>query len=110
MLNRTDVVVLVVDGRAGLQECDRQLIDLFRQKNILHVVAWNNRDCREVRNVPRGPRVSAKTGENIFALKEKNCPSGKCRGSQAPAGGGLIAQGQLAVLVIPIDKAAPRGG
>ncbi len=58
---------------------------------------------------PEALRVSAKTGENIFALKEKNCPSGKCRGSQAPAGGGLIAPGQLAVLVIPIDKAAPKG-
>ena len=34
VLNRTDVAVLVVDSAEGMKECDRELIDIFNQKNI----------------------------------------------------------------------------
>ena len=94
VLNRTDVAVLVVDGRAGLQECDRQLIDLFRQKNIPYVVAWNKSDLSgSAECPPEALRVSAKTGREYFRSEGENCPSGKCRGSQAPAGGGFDCPG-----------------
>ena len=110
VLNRTDVAVLVVDGRAGLQECDRQLIDLFRQKNIPYVVAWNKSDLSgSAECPPEALRVSAKTGENIFALKEKIAHLGNAEDPKLQLVGDLIAPGQLAVLVIPIDKAAPKG-
>jgi [FeFe] hydrogenase H-cluster maturation GTPase HydF len=110
VLNRTDVAVLVVDGRAGLQECDRQLIDLFRQKNIPYVVAWNKSDLAgSAECPPEALRVSAKTGENIFALKEKIAHLGNTEDPKLQLVGDLIAPGQLAVLVIPIDKAAPKG-
>ena len=110
MLNRTDVAVLVVDGRAGLQKCDRQLIDLFRQKNIPYVVAWNKSDLSgSAECPPEALRVSAKTGENIFALKEKIAHLGNAEDPKLQLVGDLIAPGQLAVLVIPIDKAAPKG-
>ena len=110
VLNRTDVAVLVVDGRTGLQECDRQLIDLFRQKNIPYVVAWNKSDLAGNVECPEDAlRVSAKTGENIFALKEKIAHLGKTEDPKLQLVGDLIAPGQLAVLVIPIDKAAPKG-
>ncbi len=110
VLNRTDVAVLVVDGRAGLQKCDRQLIDLFRQKNIPYVVAWNKSDLSgSAECPPEALRVSAKTGENIFALKEKIAHLGNAEDPKLQLVGDLIAPGQLAVLVIPIDKAAPKG-
>ena len=111
VLNRTDVAVLVVDGRTGLQECDRQLIELFRQKNIPYVVAWNKADLMAAdTECPKDAlRVSAKTGENIFALKEKIAHLGKTEDPKLQLVGDLIAPGQLAVLVIPIDKAAPKG-
>ncbi len=111
VLNRTDVAVLVVDGRAGLQECDRQLIELFRQKNIPYVVVWNKSDLLGPDAVcpPDALRVSARTGENIFALKEKIAHLGNAEDQKLQLVGDLIAPGQLAVLVIPIDKAAPKG-
>ena len=110
VLNRTDVAVLVVDGRAGLQECDRQLIDLFRQKNIPYVVAWNKSDLSgSAECPPEALRVSAKTGENIFTLKEKIAHLGNAEDPKLQLVGDLIAPGQLTVLVIPIDKAAPKG-
>ncbi len=68
VLNRTDVAVLVVDSRAGLQECDRQLIDLFRQKNIPHVVAWNKSGLSGSAECPQRPCGSAPKPERIFSL------------------------------------------
>lgn len=111
VLNRTDVAVLVVDGRAGLLDCDRQLIELFRQKNIPYVVAWNKSDLipPEQECPPDALRVSAKTGENIFALKEKIAHLGNAEEQKLQLVGDLVQPGQLAVLVIPIDKAAPKG-
>lgn len=111
VLNRTDVAVLVVDGRAGLLDCDRQLIELFRQKNIPYVVAWNKSDLipPEQECPPEALRVSAKTGENIFALKERIAHLGNAEEQKLQLVGNLVQPGQLAVLVIPIDKAAPKG-
>ena len=111
VLNRTDVAVLVVDGRAGLLDCDRQLIELFRQKNIPYVVAWNKSDLipPEQECPPDALRVSAKTGENIFALKERIAHLGNAEEQKLQLVGNLVQPGQLAVLVIPIDKAAPKG-
>ena len=111
VLNRTDVAVLVVDGRAGLLDCDRQLIELFRQKNIPYVVAWNKSDliAPEQECPPEALRVSAKTGENIFALKERIAHLGNAEEQKLQLVGNLVQPGQLAVLVIPIDKAAPKG-
>ena len=111
VLNRTDVAVLVVDGRAGLLDCDRQLIELFRQKSIPYVVAWNKSDLipPEQECPPDALRVSAKTGENIFALKEKIAHLGNAEEQKLQLVGNLVQPGQLAVLVIPIDKAAPKG-
>lgn len=111
VLNRTDVAVLVVDGRAGLLDCDRQLIELFRQKNIPYVVAWNKSDLipPEQGCPPEALRVSAKTGENIFALKERIAHLGNAEEQKLQLVGNLVQPGQLAVLVIPIDKAAPKG-
>ena len=111
VLNRTDVAVLVVDGRAGLLDCDRQLIELFRQKSIPYVVAWNKSDLipPEQECPPEALRVSAKTGENIFALKERIAHLGNAEEQKLQLVGNLVQPGQLAVLVIPIDKAAPKG-
>ena len=111
VLNRTDVAVLVVDGSVGLQTCDRQLLDLFVQKNIPYVVAWNKSDLPEARAAcpAEALAVSAHTGENIHALKEKIAHLGSVEDPRLQLVGDLITPGQLAVLVIPIDKAAPKG-
>lgn len=70
VLNKTDVAVLVVDGTKSLQKDDCELLALFREKNIPHVVAFNKKDLFE--KVPADVLcVSAVTGEGIFELKER---------------------------------------
>lgn len=70
VLNKTDVAVLVVDGTKGLQKDDRELLALFREKNIPHVVAFNKKDLFDA--APADVLcVSAVTGEGILELKER---------------------------------------
>ena len=44
VLNKTDVAVLVVDATEGLGPCDRELITLFRQKELPYIIAVNKAD------------------------------------------------------------------
>ena len=44
ILNRSDLAVLVVDGTSGIGEADRELLGLFRSKNIPHLVVMNKAD------------------------------------------------------------------
>ena len=107
VLNKTDVAVLVVDGTKGLQKDDRELLALFREKNIPHVVVFNKKDLFDA--APADVLcVSAVTGEGILELKER-------LGALAPKDGGrkllsdLVSPDGLVVLVTPIDESAPKG-
>lgn len=110
VLNKTDVAVLVVDVTEGLRDCDRDLVALFREKNIPYCVVYNKCDLR-----PFSPAsdneiaVSALTGEGIHALKEKIARLSLNGGPQPELVGDLIAAGALVVLVVPIDESAPKG-
>ncbi len=110
-LNRTDVAVLVVDSSAGMKEEDRLLLSLFRKKEIPFLIVWNKSDldCRGEEPPEGAIYVSAKTGEGIEELKKK---LGEISPEEDPAHtltGNLVSGGRTAVLVIPIDKAAPKG-
>ena len=107
VLNKTDVAVLVVDGTKGLRMDDRELLALFREKNIPHVVAFNKKDLFDA--APADVLcVSAVTGEGILELKER-------LGALAPKESGrkllsdLVSPDGLVVLVTPIDESAPKG-
>ena len=53
--------------------------------------------------------VSAKTGENIHALRERIAAKAPVDEPQTPIIADLLAPGDFVVLVVPIDKAAPKG-
>ena len=111
VLNRTDVAVLVADSTEGLKECDRELIALFRQKEIPYLIAWNK--CDLLTEIPEESAseiyVSATERIHIEDLKEKIARLGKTEENKLMLVGDLIHPGDLVVLVIPIDKAAPKG-
>ena len=107
VLNKTDVAVLVVDGTKGLQKDDRELLALFHEKNIPHLVVFNKKDLFDA--APADVLcVSTVTGEGIFELKER-------LGALAPKESGrkllsdLVSPDGLVVLVTPIDESAPKG-
>ena len=110
VLNKTDIAVLVTDGTQPLQDTDRELMALLREKEIPFLVVRNKADLlAEIpEDTDREIWVSALQGRKIQELKERIA---RLR-QEAPEKriiGDKLAPGDLAVLVVPIDKAAPKG-
>ena len=110
-LNRTDVAVLVVDASEGMQSDDRLLLDLFQAKHIPYLIVWNKCDLLNAVPVPEEHEiwVSAAEGQRIWELKEKLAAIGSAAVTERPLVSDLINPLDVVVLVIPIDKAAPKG-
>jgi [FeFe] hydrogenase H-cluster maturation GTPase HydF len=110
VLNKTDIAVLVIDASKGLGGIDRELLELFREKNIPSLTVYNKSDLVGTHPEPAENEiyVSAEKKSGIYELKEKLAhlvPSDDDRHLVAD----LIRPGDIVVLVIPIDKAAPKG-
>ncbi len=109
VLNRIDIAVVVVDATMPLAACDEELLALIRQKGIPYIVVLNKSDLAPARqaSAPEEINCSALTGAGINALREKiarTVPVSSGRKMVAD----LLAPGDLVILVIPIDEAAPR--
>ena len=109
VLNRVDIAVLVVDGAVGKTKADEELIAIFANKDIPYIVAYNKCDLTGEKKHADGIAVSALEKTNIKLLKETVARLVKTGGEEKHLCGDLVQQGDVAVLVVPIDKAAPKG-
>lgn len=109
VLNRVDAAVLVVDGTKGKTSEDNELIEIFVQKSIPFVVAYNKSDLANSKNYSDGIAVSALNGTNIDLLKEAVARLVKTENASRKICGDLLQKGDLALLVVPIDSSAPKG-
>lgn len=112
ILNRADIAVLVVDGSVGLTACDRELLGIFRAKDIPFLIAFGKADLAQA-EIPAdladaAVRVSAASGEGLRAFKERLAHLRPAEAAR-PLVADLVRPGDVAVLVIPIDEAAPKG-
>lgn len=120
VLNKTDVAVLVIDGTAGVSEEDRALLGRIRKKEIPFVAVINKKElmtdtdveCLR-RDLPQDEGqtafVSAATGEGIHELKEKIAAAARTEEPEKYLVRDLLEPSDIAVLVVPIDSAAPKG-
>lgn len=110
-LNICDVAVLVVDGEIGLQPADKQLIELFKAKNISYVIAYNKSDL--LSEIPTTAEneiyVSAEQKTNIYELKELIARLAKQEENTKRIVADIIKPNDVVILVVPIDSAAPKG-
>ncbi len=112
VLNSADVAVLVVDATVGMKGRDEELIELFKKKNIPYVVAFNKCDLLGKKEKSIGDNemlVSAQDGKNINELKERIASLVAFDGEKRRIVADLIEPKDTVVLVVPIDKAAPKG-
>ena len=126
ILAQTDIAVLVIDSQRGRCACDEELVGLFKERKIPYVLAWNKSDLagkkageEEEENTASAGletfsiRVSALTGDGIYALKEKIGELYRAwkaeQGEERKLVSDLLEKGDQVILVIPIDKAAPKG-
>lgn len=113
ILARTDLAVLVAEAGRALGRAEEELLALFRERGLPYVIAYNKTDLLPG-GAPGDPAeneiyVSAKTGQNIRALREKLGAFAERAGNPRPLVADLIVPGGVAVLVVPIDAAAPKG-
>ncbi len=110
-LNRADVAVLVVDAAEGMQQCDEELLALFKEKKLPYLIVWNKADLLETVPAPGEHEiyVSATEQTNIWECKELLAKLGEGVLTEQPLVSDLLKPLDLVVLVIPIDKAAPKG-
>lgn len=125
VLEQTDIAIVVIDAVMGKETEDNRIIHRIREKQIPYVVVYNKHDLM------RSPTVEAvdvqaltekqKTGEEIEIwvstleqyhiqelkellaqlLPDKNC--------EPPIIADLVQPEDIVVLVMPMDKAAPKG-
>ena len=111
VLNKTDIAVLVVDGTEGMTEVDRKLLARIRAKEIPWIVVFNKSDLAKP-VLPEGETylaVSSTTRENIQELKEMIARQVPDENQGRRLVDDLLQPSGFVVLVVPIDKAAPKG-
>lgn len=114
ILNKTDIAVLVVDATVGMTAVDHELIDLFKDKKIPHLIVYNKCDLLKVRDMKllsedaNAVLVSATDKRNIDQLKEKLSLMVDA-GEEKHLVADLVSEGDMVILVVPIDSAAPKG-
>lgn len=120
VLNKTDVAVLVIDGTAGASEEDRALLIRIREKKIPYVVVLNKKELAPPEAEQDTARflelaedhmisVSAADGSGIHELKEMIGRIAKTEEPEKYIVRDLLEPSDIAVLVVPIDSAAPKG-
>ena len=111
ILNRTDIAVLVVDAKKGFTATDKLLLALIQEKELPYLIIYNKSDLLE--KIPKEEEhsiyISALEKISIQECKEKLAHQIPTEDMTLQIVGDLLCPGDLAVLVIPIDSAAPKG-
>ena len=119
VLNKTDIAVLVVDGTAGMTREDLLILDRIKDKKIPYVIVMNKADLAGPGAASQAALsgtpdehviwVSAADSRNIHELKELIASLAPVEDGGRRIVGDLIHPSDFVVLVVPIDKAAPKG-
>ena len=123
-MRKCDVAVYAVDAAQGMADADWELLSLIQARRIPIIVAFNKMDMCSSRQQSAMERdrakleqdqipvvaVSAATGEQIAALKAVIARKAMSKEQdRPPLVRDLVPAGGIAVLVTPIDSAAPKG-
>ncbi|AIS53327.1 small GTP-binding protein [Thermoanaerobacter kivui] len=119
VLNRTDLAILVIDGTIGLSEFEENVLKIIRDKNIPVIGVINKKDLSQYSEEDKRKweeklkleliEVSALKKHGIETLKMMLIKKAPYDDRELSIVGDLIKPGDFVVLVIPIDKAAPKG-
>ena len=119
VLSTADMVVLVIDAATGVTSYERELAGRCRADGLPLIVVLNKTDligtsadrvAEIMRELDIDPvPVSTKTGQGINKLKLALIEKAPDHWDEQPIVGDLLNAGDTAVLVAPIDKAAPKG-
>ena len=117
VMAKVDIAILVVDGTLGMSDGDRILKKMFEERNLPYITVYNKLDLVQqrvgkgrTREVPQDSIwVSASDKINITDLKEMVAHLVVDPNNGRKIIADLITEGDIVVLVTPIDEAAPKG-
>lgn len=113
ILNKTDIAILIVDGTKGMTEKDTEILSVIKEKNLPHLIVYNKMDIMSSAHFPENGKdticVSAVSGMGIYELKERIASLVPQDHNEFPIIKDLVKPHDVVVLVVPIDKAAPKG-
>jgi len=121
LINKTDIGILVRDGILPLTEIEIELISRFKQKKIPFLIVVNKSDqLLDPGKDSLSPEifsemaqqvlfVSALNKEDMIRLRNEIAKTLISNGDEKFLVRDLMTKGDKIVLVIPIDKAAPKG-
>lgn len=119
MLHQTHLALIVTTAADGLGELESEVLEELRRRNVTRLVVLNKSDVTlvepgqvealRVRADAPVVSVSAMTGEGIAGLRRTIGEVATYDDADLGLVGGLVGPGDVAVLVTPIDKAAPKG-
>lgn len=124
MLNKTDIALVVIEGKNGMTAEDESILAKIQEKEIPCIVVYNKKDLvaddcignsinlQKSGNVKYDAAclwVSTTTGENIDELKRIIVNAVPKADIYKPIVADLIKPLDFVVLVVPIDGSAPKG-
>ena len=110
VLGKSDIALVIMDADQGMTAFEKDIIHMIEERKIPYLKVYNKIDLTDKRwEEEQAQFVSAVTKEGIQELKE-------AIGGLAPAEketdqivGDLVDPLDFVILVVPIDKAAPKG-
>ena len=117
VLNQTDIALLIVDGSVGLSAQDKELLGIFKERNVPYLIVWNKSDLSDsmtdvgqIEDADKVMKVSALTKDGIYELKERIGAFAKeNKKEERFLVVDLLEKGDFVVLVVPVDESAPKG-
>ena len=111
ILSKIHIAVLVADACRGMTEEEHRLLEEIKDRKIPYLIAYNKCDLLSEKKAEEKDSIyiSAKTKENISLLKEKLGKIVKSQETEKYLIRDLLNLGDSVVLVVPIDKSAPKG-
>ena len=109
VLQKTDIALIVIDASIGKTAEDTAIFAEIQKRNIPYLIVKNKADLKRERDGENEISVSAKTGENIHALRERIAALAPQAAKIQRIIGDLLEPNDFVILVVPIDSAAPKG-
>ncbi len=108
VLAKTDIAVLVVDASVGIGGEETNFLALVNEKGIPCITVFNKADLVTSRTADT-VYVSAASGEGVHEFKEILGALAKTKENTKRIVSDLLSEGDIVVLVTPIDESAPKG-
>ncbi len=111
ILAKTDIAVLVIDATVGKSQADIELENELKSRKLPYIIAYNKCDVASTlaHAEDNAICISAKTGNGVNVLKELIGQFSKKVAAPRYIIADLLNEGDVVVLVTPIDESAPKG-